>query len=122
MLRLFFDHNFNHRILRGLEKRIPNLDHTTPQKLNRIKEKDSEHLEWAAKENRVIVTHDVNTFTDAAKKKIFSSEKMFGLIVVPQNMQIGRAIDELKIIITCSEENEFENLIAYLPYFNQIKS
>jgi hypothetical protein len=50
MLRLLFDHNFNHRILRGLEKRIPNVDYTTPQKLNRIKEKDSEHLERAAKE------------------------------------------------------------------------
>jgi hypothetical protein len=117
MLRLLFDHNFNHRILRGLEKRIPNLDYTTPQKLNRIKEKDSEHLEWAEKENRVIVTHDVNTFTDAAYKKILNGEKMFGLIVVPQNMPIGVAIDELEIITTCSKENEFENRIEYLPLF-----
>jgi len=115
MLRLFFDHDFNHRILRGLEKRVSDLDYMTPQKLGNIKEKDSNHLRWAAKENRVIVTHDVNTFTDAAKEKILSGEKMFGLIVVPQNMPIGQAISELEIIILCSDENEFLNKIEFLP-------
>lgn len=115
MLRLFFDHDFNHQILRGLEKRIAKLDYVTPQILNNIKEKDSNHLIWAAKENRVIVTHDVNTFTDAANQRLKKGEKMFGLIAVPQNMPIGQAINELEIIITCSEETEFENRIEFLP-------
>jgi hypothetical protein len=43
---------------------------------------------------------------------------MFGLILVPQNMPIGQVINELEIIIICSEENEFENRPPlYLPYF-----
>lgn len=116
MLKIFFDHDFNHHILRGLEKRIANLDYVTPQILNNIREKDENHLIWAAKENRVVVSHDVNTFIQAAKERIIKGKKMFGLITVPQSMPIGQAIGELEIIIPCSEENEFENLIIFLPY------
>ena len=116
MLRLFFDHDFNHRILRELKKRIPDLDYVTTQELNRGAEDDLSHLQWAAEENRVIVTHDVNTMTKFAKERILKSEKMSGVIIVPQTMPTGRAIDELEMIILCSFESEFENFIRHLPF------
>jgi len=42
-------------------------------------------------------------------------EKMSGLIIVPQEIPIGKAIDDLEIIVTCSLEDEWENVIHYLP-------
>jgi hypothetical protein len=43
-------------------------------------------------------------------------ETIFGLIVVPQKMPVGDAIKELEIIVSCSDEDEFENLVKYLPF------
>lgn len=102
MLRLLFDHDFNHDILRGLKRRIPELNYLTPEMLGNIREKDANHLIWAANENRVIITHDVNTFVDAANERLRRGEKMFGLITVPQTMPIGDAIIELEIIEACA--------------------
>ena len=116
MLRLFFDHDFNHRILRALVKRIPDLDYVTTQQLKIGEEEDSSNLQRAAEENRIIISHDVNTMTEFAKQRIRQGEKMSGLIIVPQTMPIGQAIDELEMIILCSFEDEFENFIRYLPF------
>ena len=115
MLRLFFDHDFNHKILRGLKQRVPNLDFVTPNQLGNIAESDENHLIWSLANRRVVISHDVNTMTDAANKRLKNGELIFGLILVPQEMPIGDAINELELIITCSEENEFENFVEYLP-------
>lgn len=116
MLRLFFDHDFNHHILRGLLQRIPDLDFVTPLQLGNITESDANHLVWALKNHRVVVSHDVNTMTDAAYQKLKNGELIYGLIIVPQDMPIGDAISELEIIILCSEENEFKNFVKFLPF------
>jgi hypothetical protein len=115
MLRLFFDHDFNHDILRGLLKRIPDLDFVTPAQLGKITESDANHLVWALENERVVISHDVNTMSDAANRKLKNGEPIFGLILVPQLMPVGDAVNELEIIILCSDENEFENLVKYLP-------
>lgn len=49
MLRLFFDNDFNHCILRGLKQKIPDLDFVTPDKLGNTTESDESHLVWAWK-------------------------------------------------------------------------
>jgi hypothetical protein len=106
----------NHDILRGLLKRIPDLDFVTPSQLGNITESDANHLVWALENRRVVVSHDVNTMSDAANRKLKNGEPIFGLILVPQSMAVGDAVNELEIIILCSDENEFENLIKYLPF------
>lgn len=120
MLRLFIDHDFNHKILRGLKRRLANfeaeLDYITTNDLGIGADADAEHLVRALEDERVILTHDVNTFTDAANKRLEAEQDMFGLIIVPQNMPIGQAIDELVIIVYCSKEDEFKNRSpVYLP-------
>jgi hypothetical protein len=115
MLRLFFDHDFNHKILRGLEQRIPDLDFVNPNILENITETDENHLIWALENRRVVISHDVNTMTDAANRRLKNGEPIYGLILVPQEMPIGDAIAELEIIINCSQEAEFENLVLFLP-------
>lgn len=115
MVRIFFDQNFNHRILRGLIERVPKLDFVTTQILNKQEEIDPKLLELALTENRIIITHDINTFPKYAYEKLRKGEQVSGVIIVPQDMPIGEAVNELEIIITCSEENEFENRVEFLP-------
>ncbi len=115
MLKILFDQNFNHRILRGLTERISNLDFVTTQSLDRENEKDPELLELASEMKRVIVTHDFETFPAFAFQKMSKGENVFGVLWIPADMSIGDAINELEIVITCSEENEYENRVEYLP-------
>ena len=115
MLRLFVDQNFNHRILHGLIKRIPDLNFVTTQILNKEKEADAKLLKLALKQNRVIVTHDKKTFPKYAYAEIMKGESISGVLVVPNVLAIGEAIDELEIIILCSRESEYENRVEYLP-------
>lgn len=115
MLKIFFDHDFNHKILRGLQQRILELDFVTPIQLGNITESDENHLIWALENQRVVISHDVNTMTDAANQRLKNGESIFGLILVPQELPIGDAITELEIIIKCSEEAEFEDLVLFLP-------
>ncbi len=56
MLRLLIDENIDHRILRGLIRRIPQLDFIIPVRAGLA---DPELLRWAAREHRTIVTHDI---------------------------------------------------------------
>ena len=61
MLRLLFDQDFNHDILRGLFLRLPDIDGVTAQQAGLDEAPDSELLDWAAQQRRTVVTHDVNT-------------------------------------------------------------
>jgi hypothetical protein len=48
MLRLLIDENVNHRILRGLKIRLPELDFVTVKEVGLAKFKDPLLLRWAA--------------------------------------------------------------------------
>ena len=114
-LKIFLDQNFNHRILRGLKRRIPNLDFVTTQILNKQKEVDPRLLKLAFNEDRVIITHDRKTFPKYAYAEVLRGENISGVLIVPKIMAIGEAIDELEIIILCSNKNEYENRVEFLP-------
>lgn len=115
MLRILIDQNFDQRILRGLLRRTSGIDYLTTYEIGFGEASDVEILEWAAQEIRIILTHDINTFPEFAFERMAKGEKISGVVIVPQEMPIGKAIDDLEIIITCSVENEWENIVRYLP-------
>jgi Domain of unknown function (DUF5615) len=115
MLRLLTDENFNQRILRGLWLRFQGLDCLVVQDAGLAGFSDEWLLELAAIERRVIVTHDVNTMLGHAVARLGQALPMPGLIVVPARLEIGRAIEELGLLITCSNESDLKNRICYLP-------
>jgi len=115
MLRILVDENFNQRILRGVVNQIPNLDYIIVQKTELEGSDDPSLLAWAAGQQRVILTHDVNTVTKFAYDRIRSNEFMQGVIVVPKALAIGIAVEELAILIVCSDPEELENQVKYVP-------
>lgn len=115
MIRILADQNFNGRIFRGLRARIPELDIVRTQDLGLEGLTDYRLLDWAAEEDRVILTHDERTFHVFAYERMTKGEKMSGVIVVPDQIPIGRAIDDLEIAIICKFESEWENNITRIP-------
>jgi hypothetical protein len=67
MLRLLIDENVDHRILRGLKSRLPQIDYVVVKQIGLSGFPDLELLRWAAQENRIIVTHDKKTMIPDAE-------------------------------------------------------
>ncbi len=73
-------------------------------------------LAWAANEQRVVLTHDVNTMTRYALERIRSGELTAGLFLVHQERTAPLAIiDDLLLLDECSETAEWASQILYLP-------
>jgi len=115
MIQLLIDENFNHRILRGLKRRLPSLDYLLVQETEVFQKDDPEVLDWAVAHDRVILTHDVNTMTKYAYERLEANQPLPGVVIIPKELAIGSAIEELTILLTCSQPEEFPNRVIHLP-------
>lgn len=115
MLKYAIDEDFNHDIVRGLERKVPSLDMLTIQDVGILEAHDRDVLAWAAQEGRILLTHDVRTMPVYAAERLREGQTMPGLILVPQLLPIGQAIDELLLIAQCGEPGEYEGLMIRLP-------
>lgn len=115
MLRIFVDQDFDHDILRGLRLHLPVLDAVTALQVGLDRKSDPKILTWAAGQNRVVVTHDRNTMPAHAYDRVRKAEPMAGVFVVPRDLPVGKAISELEVLIACSLEGEWSQLVVFLP-------
>lgn len=115
MLKFLADENFNNDILRGLVRRVPELDLLRVQDVGLAGADDPTVLEWAAGQGRVLLTHDVATITHFAYERLVRGEPMPGVFEVPVAMSVGELIDELVLIFHCSLSSEWDGQVRYLP-------
>ncbi len=115
MLRLAADENFNNDIVRGLLRRKPELDIVRIQDVGLSGADDPAVLEWAAREGRVLLTHDVTTMTRYAYERVRAGQSMPGVFEVGRAVSIGRAIEDVLLLAECSFEAEWEGQVRYLP-------
>jgi len=115
MLPLAADENFNNNIIRGLLLRKPDVDIIRIQDGGLSGEDDPIILEWTAKNNRILITHDVESIPEFASERIKSGLAMPGVFIVSQEIPLGRVINDLLILIECSTKDEWVNQIFYLP-------
>lgn len=115
MLRLAADENFNGDIVRGLLRRNPQLDIVRVQDVGLSGASDPAVLEWAATENRVVITHDVSTLAGHAFARVAAHQPMPGMFAVPSLASIGRTIDDLLLLADCSDDGEWEGQVQFLP-------
>jgi predicted nuclease of predicted toxin-antitoxin system len=114
-LRLLVDENFDNTIVRGLFRRNPMLDIVRVQDIGLSGKDDPTILERAALEGRVLLTYDVATITRYAYDRVKQGQTMPGVIEVKADAPIGRAIEDILVLVTCSQEGELEGQIYYLP-------
>jgi hypothetical protein len=115
MLSFLSDENFNGDIVRGLFLRQPQIDLERVQDVGLRELDDPEILSWAAKNNRILLTHDRATMPDFAYSRLLKGESMAGMFVVNDRMPIRQAIDELSLLIDCSQQEEWNGIVLYLP-------
>ena len=115
MLRLAADENLNNDIVRGLLRRRPDLDIVRVQDVGLSGADDPTVLEWAARERRVLLTHDVSTITMHDYERIRAGQSMLGVFEVGRAVSMGRAIEDVLLLAECSLDDEREGQVRYLP-------
>ena len=63
----------------------------------------------------MLLTHDVRTMPIYAAERLRDGQAMPGVVLVPQLLPIGRAIDDLLLLAQYSEANEYEGMLLRLP-------
>lgn len=115
MLRYAADENFNNDILRGLRRRDDELDIVRVQDVELSGATDPIILDWAARQGRVVLSHDVSTMVGYAYDRVKAGQPMPGLLEVSRQVPLGEAIEDLLLLARCSLEAEWEGQVLYLP-------
>ena len=112
--RFLADADFNQKIVRGLLRREPTIDFQTASQGGVIGRPDPEVLSIAARENRILVSHDRGTMPTHFTR-FTATQSSSGLILVSQEIDIGTAIEELHLIWAASTHQEWQDKIGYVP-------
>jgi hypothetical protein len=72
-------------------------------------------LAWAACHQWILLTHDRATMPDFAYERLAKNEVMAGIFVVNDRISIRQAIDELLLLVDCTEQEEWQGIVLYLP-------
>ena len=115
MLRFAADENFNNDIVRGLLRRRPGLDIVRIQDSGLSGADDASVLNWAAREKRVLLSHDVSTLTNYAYRLVDLGHPMPGVFEVSPDLAIAAVIDDLLLLAECSLDDEWQGQVRYLP-------
>ena len=114
MLPLLTDEDLQGAIVAGLRLHFPALDLVRVQDIELMQTPDPIILEYAASQNRVVVTHDRNTMTAHAQDRTSQGLPMSGLIVLEQFVNIGNAIQEVGTLAEAGEIGDLDGQILFL--------
>jgi hypothetical protein len=115
MLPMLADENFNNDIIRGIRRRSDDVDIVRVQDVDLGGADDPTVLEWAAQNQRVLLTHDVSTMTRFAYNRVREGRPMPGVFEVSRKVSLSVAIEEILLLAECSTPGEWEGQVRYLP-------
>ena len=113
-VRFQADADLNQIILLATIRREPAIDFQTAMTAGLPGVADLQVLARAAKDGRVLVTHDRKTMPRHFAEFIVR-ETSPGLLVIPQSLSVAAAVEDLILIWSATEAEEWVNRISILP-------
>jgi hypothetical protein len=113
-IRLQADADLNEIVVKAVLRREPSIDFQTAQAAGLSGFSDQEVLSVAARSGRLLVTHDRKTMPGHFAEFITVGQSA-GVLIVPQKLSISKAVDDLLLVWTASEAEEWINRIYSLP-------
>src|SRR5271169_89762 len=98
MLPLAADENFNNDIVRGVLRRNPRVNLVRVQDAGLSGADDEAVLEWAAREGRVLLTHDVSTLTLYPYDRVNAGARMPGVFEVTRGVPVAKVIEDILLL------------------------
>ena len=113
-VRFQADADLNHVIVLAVLRREPAVDFQTALAARLAGLLDPDVLALAARDGRILVSHDYTTMPDHFARFI-ATQTSPGILIVPQHLPAAIVADELLLIWQASEAEEWVNRICYLP-------
>jgi predicted nuclease of predicted toxin-antitoxin system len=114
-IRFQADADLRQAILTGTIRRQPSLDFQSANEAGLEGVKDLEVLAIAARDGRVLVTHDRKTMPIEFGQFI-TSQTSSGVLILSQNLSISEAIDAIILVWEVSTAEEWINQIMTFPF------
>lgn len=115
LIRFQADADLRQAIVIGAIRREPNLDFRSANEAELEGIKDPEVLALAARDSRVLVTHDRKTMPTEFGQFI-TSQTSSGVLILSQSLPIGEAIDAIILVWEASTAEEWINQIMTFPF------
>ena len=113
-VRFQADADLDARIIRGLKRQQPEIDIQTAAEAGLQGLADPDVLRVAGDSGRILVTHDRSTMPSHFAQFI-AGRTSAGVIVVPKNISLGIAVEELLLIWAASQAEEWHNRMVWIP-------
>ena len=113
-VRFQADADLNQILLKATLRREPSIDFQTARAAGLVGLGDNQVLAIAAREQRILVTHDRKTMPKHFAEFI-ATEASAGVIVVPQKLAVNAAVEDLILIWGASGSDEWIDRIQSLP-------
>ena len=112
--RLQADADLDQDIVTGVVRREPKINFQTATEAGLQGLPDPEVLAFAARENRILVTHDRRTMPTHFGNFIIQNNCP-GVFIISQDLNILATIEELRLIWAASDHEEWTNRLVELP-------
>ncbi len=112
--RFLADADLKLAILTGVKQREPAVDFRSAPDAALEELDDAEVLAIAAREGRILISHDYGTMPRHFRSFI-SGHSSPGVFLISQELPIGLAIEALLLVWVASDASEWENQLTYLP-------
>ena len=113
--RFLADNDLKDAIVLGVLRAEPAVEFVRLRDLALAALPDPVVLEYAARENWIVVSHDVNSMAAAAYDRLTAGLPMRGLLLMHQENAVSSGIDNLILIWSASEAEEWDGQVVFLP-------
>ena len=115
MVRFLADASLHHAIVTGCPRRESAMDFLSAHVAKLHGVDDRGVLEIAAAEGRILVTHDFRTMPKHFANFLSAGRSSPGVFLVQQRTTLALIIDDLVLIWTASEPEDWANRIVQIP-------
>jgi hypothetical protein len=109
------DHDLNEHIVMGVLRQEAAIEFLRVRDLRLSEETDETILEYAQHEALLVVSHDVNTMPAAAYARLSAGQSFPGLFMVQQTSPVAAVIEDLVLVWSASELEEWKDQVVFLP-------
>lgn len=115
MVRFLADASLNHAVVAGCLRREPAIDFLSAHAARLEGVSDADVLALAARQDRILVTHDFQTMPKHFGEFIAGGRSSPGVFLVKQRTPLAQVIEELLLVWAASGPKDWTNRILEIP-------